>query len=104
LPKGLSSGGDRGQRLEVLCLDRETCALVVDRPPCLTTPLGQPLEELLDGEGHGETSGSDADAGPAAVADDGHAGVGHAFHEIVGEVAVAGVDPLASAGSRATHH
>jgi hypothetical protein len=57
--------------------------------------LGQPLEELLDGDGHGETGGSDADTGPAAVADDRHAGFGHAFQEVTGEVAVAGVpDPL----------
>jgi hypothetical protein len=49
----------------------------------------------LDGGGHDEAGGSDADAGPAAVTDHGHARVGHAFHEVAGEVAVAGVpDPL----------
>lgn len=54
--------------------------------------LGQPLQELLHSGGHGETGGSDAGTGPAAVAEDGHAG---SFHEVTGEVAVAGVpDPL----------
>jgi hypothetical protein len=58
--------------------------------------LGQSLEKLLDGGGHGETGGSDADAGPAAVADDGHASFGHAFYQVAGEIAVAAVpDPLA---------
>jgi hypothetical protein len=56
--------------------------------------LGQSVEELLDGGGHGETGGSDADAGPAAVADDGNASVGHAFDQVAGEIAVAAVpDP-----------
>ena len=56
---------------------------------------GQPLEELLDRDGHGEAGGSDADAGPAAVADNGHARFGHAFHQVAGEIAVATVpDPL----------
>jgi hypothetical protein len=46
---------------------------------------GQTVEELLDGGGHSETGGSD----------DGHSGVGHAFDQVAGEVAVAAVpDPL----------
>ena len=58
--------------------------------------LGQSVEELLDGGRHGETGGSDADAEPAAVADDGHASFGHAFYQVAGEVAVAAApDPLA---------
>jgi hypothetical protein len=57
--------------------------------------LGQPLEELLDRDRHGETGGPDADAGPATIADHGHTGFGHAFHEVASEVAVAsGPDPL----------
>lgn len=57
---------------------------------------GQFLEELLYGVGHGEAGGSDADARPAAVTDHGHASVGHAFHQVTGEIAVAAIpDPLA---------
>ena len=56
---------------------------------------GEPVEELLDGNGHSETGRPDADAGPAAIADNGHSGFGHALDEVAGEVAMAGVpDPL----------
>jgi hypothetical protein len=57
--------------------------------------LGQPLEELLDGDGHGEAGGSDADTRPATITDHGNAGFSHALDEIACEVTVARVpDPL----------
>ncbi|HET9117131.1 MAG TPA: hypothetical protein VFN75_03485 [Pseudonocardiaceae bacterium] len=55
----------------------------------------EPVEQLLDGDGHGEAGGSDTDAGPTAIADNGHSGFGQALNEVAGEVAMAGIpNPL----------
>src|SRR2546430_4862596 len=57
--------------------------------------LGQPLEELFDGDGHGEAGRPDADTRAAAAADHGNAGFGHALDEIASQITVARVpDPL----------